>query len=152
MSSPDWKRLAPELVAMMKRALGVDFDDFARVCEETGLLWQNFLPLDQTLRQSFKRSHDHFILSMCASAVVSAANHYGGQGELDFAERLARWALRLEPSHVPALASLRTIAEARGDLRTVEAHQAAADAILRKIRSASKESLSDFERGLLHTT
>lgn len=86
---------------------------------------------------------------MCASAVVSAANHYGGHGQLDFAERLAGWALELEPSHVPALLCLRAIAVVRGHRRAAEAHQEAADAILKRIRSAPEESLSAFEWGVL---
>ena len=152
MRSPDWNRLDPELVAMIKRALDADFDAFAQTCEDTGLLRQKFLALNDTARGTFKQPDHRFCLSMCASAVVSAANHYGGQGELDVAERLAQWALQLEPSHVPALVCLRTIAEVRGDRRAVGAHQKAADAILQRIRSTPEKSLSAFECGILNVT
>lgn len=152
MGTPEWGRLNPELVAMMKRALGSAFEEFARVCEETGLLQKNFVALNQSASESVKQSDHRFTLSMCASAVVSAANHYGGQGELDSAERLAGWALQLEPSHVPALICLGTIAQARGNQRAMESHQKAADAVLQRLRNSPEESLSSFERGLLNAT
>ena len=152
MPSTDWNRLDPGLLSMMKVALGAEFDDFARACEQIGILRQNFWPIDETACKSSKLQDPQFALSMCASATVSAANHYGGQGQLDVAQQLAVWAFRLEPSHVPALLCLRTIAEARADSAAVEEHQKAAEAILQRIQSAPEETLSTFERGLLNIT
>lgn len=148
--SSEWVRLDPELLAMMKRALATEFGDFATACEDTGLLRHNFLAVNETTLVTSTHPDHRFALSMCATAIVSAANHYGGQGQLDLAERLARWAFKLEPSHVPALLCLRTIAQARGDRGAMESHRNAADTVLRRLRATPEGSLSDFERGLLN--
>ncbi len=86
--SPAWASLRPELLARMQTKLAQDFDDFATICEDTELLSNNFVSLNEMAESDLD-----FACAMCASAIVSAANHYGGQGELPLAERLAHWAL-----------------------------------------------------------
>lgn len=142
--SPAWGSLRPELVARMQSRLAKDFDDFATICEDTGLLSNNFAGLDEIAGSDLD-----FACAMCASAVVSAANHYGGQGELLLAEHLAHWALRLEPHHVPALTCLATICQVTGNASKEADARRRASAIVDRLSTTPKSQLSCFEHGIL---
>ncbi len=139
-----WESLEPELVARMQTRLARDFDDFAITCEQTGLLTDNFVKLGSTIESDIA-----FACAMCASAVVSAANHYGGHGEIPLAERLAHWALQLEPHHVPALMCLATIYQVTDDTAKEAEMRQRASTIVDHLSAMPESQLSHFEEGIL---
>ena len=142
--SSTWESLKPELMARMQSRLGQDFDDFAMTCEQTGLLTNNFVKLSRTIESDID-----FACAMCASAVVSAANQYGGQGEIPLAERLAHWALKLEPHHVPALICLATIYQVAGNTSKEAEMRRRASTIIDRLSAMPESQLSSFEQGIL---
>ena len=151
MPSTEWKYLNPEIVSLMKSALGKEFDVFAYACEETGLLRESLIPLVGAARPGLAEDDQRTVISMCASAVVNAANHYNESARHELARRLAFWALKLDPNHVPALHCLQKISKARGDTASVRAYEDAAEMIMEAIKARPVECLSVFERGLLAT-
>lgn len=72
MPGPAWNKLNKSLLNGMKSRLGSEWEEFAELAESIGLLENSFVLLS-------KQSDSDFAVSMCASAVVSAANHYGSQ-------------------------------------------------------------------------
>ena len=148
MQAPEWRQLDERLLQRMKDRLGAEFANFARLCETTGLLRKNFLALDRSGKRLGGACDPEFTCSMCATAVVSAANHYGGSADLTSARMLASWALLLEPSHSPALQCLATIADLEGDASAADSYRDKAAQIHEYIRHTDPAGLSAYERGL----
>ena len=148
MASPDWNHLNPELLSRIKTQLGSEFDEFAKTCEEIGLLSSNFLPINKEL-STLSTFDARLACFLCASAVVSAANHYGNQSNLDMARHLAVWALALEPSHVPALMCLAGVHQLEGNEQDMTECYQKCEAIKKRIMNTPDSDLEAYERGLL---
>ena len=147
MSVHDWNRLNPELLSWIKTQLGSEFDEFAKTCERIGLLSSNFLPLNEKLSTS--SSFDvKLACFFCSSAVVSAANYYGGQSNLYMARRLAVWALALVPSHVPALMCLASVCQFEGNKQGMSECYRKCEVIKERIMNTPDSDLEAYERGL----
>lgn len=141
-----WKQLQPATLTLMRSRLGTDFQSFALECERLGLLANNFIPLSN---QQLLQADPNTLCAFCASAVVSAANHFGGQGDLAQAQLLAQWALRLEPDHVAACGCMIAIAQTRGD-GTAHAHYSDLQRqIIMRLRLIPAESMNAFQVGVL---
>jgi len=144
-----WNKIQPESRTLMRSRLGADFQTFALECERLGLLANDFIPLsNQPLLQADPNTHCAF----CASAIVSAANHFGGQGDLAQAQLLAQWALRLEPDHAPACACMIAIAQARRDGPAHAHYSDLQRKIIARLRLIPVESLNAFQAGVLRAT
>ena len=141
--NPLWNTLDRRLLKKMYRQLGAEFDAFVEVCQDTGLLQNNFVQMNQHAELDVG-----FACALCASAVVSAANHYGGQGHLDAARQLATWATMLEPHHVPAYLCLQTVAEAQGDGAGAAHYSSTMRHICQEILNTQEYQRTAFERGL----
>lgn len=151
MLAPEWNRLDASLLRIMRDRLGSDFAAFAEVCQDVGLLEKNFTQLSQSVTAGPVKMDPSFACSMCASSIVSAANHFAGQAEIALAEKLALWALKLEPSHAPALMCLATIADVSGDPGEAGKYRSAMETICDRIRRTPPGQLSDYEKGLLES-
>jgi len=150
MPAPEWKKLDPEALALLRRRLAQDFIGFAEFCETTGLLRNNFLEIDNLARTSSHVYDPNHVCSMCAAAVVSAANHFGGMGETEQARQLASWALLLEPICVPAMLCLVACATAEGRQDEIAVLQQRVTRIYQELRSKPRQQLSAYEAGLIH--
>ncbi len=144
--SSAWASLNPELVTQMRHRLAHDFDDFAAICEDIGLLSKNFVAINDN---ELAMADTDFACAMCASAVVSAANHYGSQGEFALAERLAGWALLLEPHHIPAFMCLVTVYQVTGNASKEAEMRNRMDTIIKQLSVTPEAQLSSFEQGIL---
>lgn len=144
--SPAWASLKPELLSRIQAKLGNNFDDFALECENNGLLSNNFVNLDELVDSDID-----FACANCATALVSAANHYAGQGELPLADRLARWALMLEPHHIPALICLATIYQVSGNTSKENEIRNHANTIINQLSTTPEDQLTIFEQGILNS-
>lgn len=151
MLSPDWNRLNASLLRLMRERLGSEFAAFAEVCQEVGLLQKNFTQLSDSMTNGPVKTDAQFACSMCASSLVSAANHFGGHAELALAERLALWALKLEPSHAPALMCLATIADVSANTSAAASYRSRMQQICDRIKRTPPSQLSDFEKGILES-
>lgn len=149
MPANEWQRLDPAAVQLMQQRLGQKFASFATFCETTGLLRDNFLQIDDLVASSFQTYDPGYVCSMCAAAVVSAANHFGGQGDMETATRLAGWALDLEPVCIPAMLCLVTCGavEERADQAVL--WQRRIRETYRMLRQKPQQQLTAYERGLL---
>ncbi len=141
--NPLWNTLDRSLVEKIQRQLGAEFDAFVKVCQDTGLLQSNFVQISEHAKTDVG-----FACALCASAVVSAANYYGGQGHLDAARQLATWATVLEPHHVPAYVCLQTVAEAQGDNVGAAHYRSRMSCICQEILNTPEYQRTTFERGL----
>ena len=148
MAATLWNSLNPELLSRMQDRLGTHFGGFATACEKAGLLEESFLKLDKLVEESLANDVG-FLCATCASAVVSAANHCGGQGQLDMAKRLASWAVMLEPNHLPAFQCLATIYDVEGNTKEAETTRAHFDEIKDRLLATPESELSSFEKGTL---
>lgn len=151
MLAPEWNRLDASLLRVIRDRLGSEFAAFAEVCQDVGLLEKNFTELSQSMTTGPVKMDTSFTCSMCGSSVVSAANHFAGQAELALAQKLALWALKLEPSHVPALVCLATIADVSGNPGGAAKYRSAMERICDRVRRTAPGQLSDYERGLLES-
>lgn len=139
----------PELLSRIKTQLGSEFDEFAKTCERIGLLSSNFLPINEKF-STLSPFDAKLACFLCASAVVSAANHYGNQFNLDMARRLAVWALALIPIHVPALMCLAVVCQLEGNEKGMsECYQKCED-IKNHLMNTPDSDLETYERVLLH--
>ena len=142
-----WSRLPTPVLETLKTRLGEDFTSFANECETLGLVQNNFVQL-ATKAPPLMRDPGT-ICSFCASAVVSAANHFGGAGDLARANLLARWALRIEPQHIPAMSCLAAIATYQGDKVALRRLQQEIDSTLETLRALPESKLSPFQMGIV---
>lgn len=149
MLAPDWNQLDASLVRLMRDRLGSGFPAFAEICQDVGLLQKNFTELSESMTKGSVKLDALFACSMCASCVVSAANHFAGQAELALAEKLALWALKLEPSHVPALMCLAAIADVSGNSSAAATYRRRMQQICDRIKRTPAAQLSHYEKGLL---
>ena len=143
----NWNRLNPELVSRIKTQLGSEFDEFANTCERIGLLISNFLPINKGL-SDLSTFDVKLACFLCASAVVSAANHYGNQYDLIISKRLANWALKLVPTHVPALMCLAVVYQLEGNEQGMSECTRKSEAIKKRIMNTPRSDLDAYERGL----
>jgi len=144
MPGPAWNKLNKSLLNGMKRRLGSEWEEFAQLAESIGLLENNFVLLS-------KEADIDFALSMCATAVVSAANHYGSQVQLLLSRRLATWALMIEPQHVPAMRTLQGICQLEEDESGAAKYLRQEEATIDRIRNKAEADLSAFEHGALES-
>ena len=149
MISCEWKNLNPRSLSIMQQRLGREFDDFAAFCEAAGLLRDNFLEIDHLTSSSFQVYDAGYVCSMCAAAVVSAANHFGGQADTATARRLASWALLIEANCVPAMLCLVTCATVEGRQDEIVAFQQKVRHVYRELRARPPGQLSAYENGLM---
>ena len=105
-----WRSLAPEFLAAISSRLATveRADEFARLCEGTGILQNNIL--------SFPLSVPEFALGMVAATLTSYANHMSGE-ESGLAEALhaTELALLLKPRYWPAWSVMALTAYNSGD-------------------------------------
>ena len=149
MPANEWQRLNPAAVQLMQQRLNQNFASFATFCETTGLLRDDFLQIDDLVARSFQTYDPGYVCSMCAAAVVSAANHFGGQGDMETAKALAEWALLLEPECIPALLCLQTCATIDNDDETAQSYMQQARRIHEVLRLRPREELSAYQQGLV---
>ena len=142
-----WNQLTQPVLGLLKSQLGVEFKAFAAECERLGLLQNNFIQLVTKAPRAMREPNT--ICSFCASAVVSAANHFGGAGDLGRAERLASWALQIEPQHVPAMNSLLAVAMYRNDQSAQRRLRAAIDSTIAELRALPEQQLTAFQLGVI---
>lgn len=149
MLANEWQKLSSALVQMMEQRLGQEFPSFATFCETTGLLRDNFLQIDDLIAGSSQSYDPTYVCSMCAAAVVSAGNHYGRQGDMETAKRLAAWALELEPACVPAMLCLVTCGVVEERDEQVALWQRRIRETYRMLREKPQQQLTAYESGLL---
>lgn len=149
MPAPEWLQINPIALELMRRRLGQEFDAFAEFCETTGLLHNNFLQVDHLVKSRFQAYDPNYVCSMCAAAVVSAGNHFGGQGDMGTARRLASWALLIEPNCVPAVLCLVTCATVEGRDDEVVGWERRIRESYRMLRAKPPQQLTAYESGLL---
>jgi hypothetical protein len=142
-----WNQLTQPVLMLLKSKLGKEFSTFACECEQLGILQNNFVQL--VIKAPPAMRDPGLICSFCASAVVSAANHFGGAGDLVRAERLASWALQIEPQHVPAMSSLLAVATYRKDLAAQHRLRASIDSTIAELRALPEQQLSAFQIGVI---
>ena len=149
MPGPDWDRLHASTSSFMAIRLGDSFKGFSEAWERIGLLHENFVKVDEFVRNEFASYDAAYVCSMYAAAVVSAANHYGGHDDCETATRLARWALLLEPECIPALLCLQTCATRENDEKTAQSYIQQARMVYEKLQVRPRESLSAYQQGLV---
>jgi hypothetical protein len=151
MVSQEWTHLDASLRRLMRDRLGAEFGAFAEVCQDVGLLHGGFIELSNFMTNGPVKSEASFTCSLCASAVVSAANDFGGQAQLALAEKLALWALKLEPSHAAALMCLARIADASGNAGAAAKYRSQIQQIFDRIKRTPESQLSSYEKGVLES-
>lgn len=142
MPGTGWNRLNKSLLDDMKSRLGSEWSEFAEITDSIGLVENNFIALGEKLK-------GNFAVSNCATAVVSAANYYGTQGELKLSRQLAAWALMIEPHHVPALKTLQMICQLERDESGAAEYSKQEMETIERIQNKSEEDLTAFEHGIL---
>ena len=139
-----WNSINDELILMMQKRLGTEFKEFRRVCVKIGLL-NNFLLINEmNISRDIK-----YACFLCASATVSAANHYGSLSELVVARHLANWSIKLCPIHVPALMCLLNICQLEGDEKGADEYFHKIETVKNRIRNTPDSHLQAYERTLL---
>lgn len=149
MPSREWRNLNPASLGIMQQRLGREFDEFATFCEATGLLRNNFMEIDRLVSSSFRVYDAAYVCSMCAAALVSAANHFGGQGDTVTARRLASWALLIEPICIPGMLCLATCATVEGRDDEVADWRRRIQETYRMLGAKPPQQLTAYESGLL---
>lgn len=148
----EWENvLPPDLAFLIKKRLGGDFAAFAEFCESSGVLQNSFLPtakMAKTTKGTFGETDISFLCSMFGSTIVSAANSYGADKQFENAKKLARWALALEPNHLPALECLSVVHAMQKAPKEFEAVHKRMEAIKTRLLSTPQANLSTFERGM----
>jgi hypothetical protein len=143
-----WNRLNQELLSRMKKQLGSEFNEFSETCERIGLVSSNFIPINDQI-STFSTFDVKLACFLCASAVVSAANHYGSQSNINMARRFAVWALALAPTHIPALMCLANVCQLEGDEQGMSECYQKCEAIKKRLMNTPDSDLEAYEQALL---